>query len=50
VPSRERLERVLRYVLDEKEFLSPHGVRSLSAQHRERPYLFHFGGQEFRVD
>jgi hypothetical protein len=50
VPSRERLERVLRYVLDEAEFLSPHGIRSISAHHRASPFVFHFGGQEFRVD
>ena len=31
IPSRERLERVLRFVLDENEFLSPHGIRSLSS-------------------
>ena len=30
IPSKEKLQRVLRYVLDEKEFLSPHGIRSLS--------------------
>ncbi len=30
IPSRDRLERVLRYLLDEKEFLSPYGIRSLS--------------------
>ena len=37
IPSRERLERVLRYVLDETEFLSPHGVRSLSRVHADEP-------------
>jgi hypothetical protein len=48
VASRERLERVLRYVLDEQEFLSPHGVRSLSRVHAERP--FRFEGHEVRYD
>src|SRR5689334_7528915 len=38
VPSRERLERVLAYLLDEDEFLSPHGLRSVSRAHAERPY------------
>jgi len=38
VPSRDRLERVLRYMLDEREFLSPHGIRSLSRIHAEHPY------------
>jgi hypothetical protein len=50
LPSRERLERVLRYVLDESEFLSPHGVRSLSKAHASKPYVFHVGGEEHRVD
>jgi len=50
IPSRERLERVLRYLLDESEFLSPYGVRSLSRVHRDDPYVFHHAGQQFRVD
>jgi hypothetical protein len=50
LPSRERLTRVLRYLLDENEFLSPYGLRSLSRFHRERPYEFHSNGQTFRVD
>jgi hypothetical protein len=50
IPTREQLERVLRYVLDEKEFLSPYGIRSLSRVHQEQPYLFHLDGQEYRVD
>ena len=37
IPSRERLERVLRYMLDETEFLSPYGIRSLSQYHRDQP-------------
>ncbi|MBI4658093.1 MAG: glucosidase [Verrucomicrobia bacterium] len=50
IPSRERLERVLRYLLDEDEFLSPFGIRSVSKVHHQKPYLFHFGGEEHRVD
>jgi hypothetical protein len=50
VPSRERLERVLAYVLDEQEFLSPYGIRSLSRVHRERPFTLTAGGHEHRVD
>jgi hypothetical protein len=38
VPSRERLERVLHYMLDEAEFLSPYGIRSLSRIHQDHPY------------
>jgi hypothetical protein len=50
IPSRRRLERVLRILLDESEFLSPHGVRSVSRLHGERPYVFAAGGREYRVD
>jgi hypothetical protein len=50
LPSRERLTRVLRYLLDENEFLSPYGLRSLSRFHRDRPYEFHSNEQTFRVD
>ena len=44
IPSRERLERVLRYVLDENEFLSPYGIRSLSRVHREQPFVLQVDG------
>jgi hypothetical protein len=50
VPSRERLVRVLRYLLDEEEFLSPHGVRSVSRVHAREPFVFRVGGAEYRVD
>jgi hypothetical protein len=50
IPTRERLERVLRYLLDETEFLSPHGIRSVSRVHRERPYEFDVMGMPYRVD
>ena len=50
IPSRERLERVLRYLLDENEFLSPFGLRSLSKFHEKHPYEFHAGGDVHRVD
>ncbi|MDP3090581.1 MAG: glucosidase [Nitrospira sp.] len=49
IPSRNRLERVLRYALDESEFLSPYGIRSLSRVHLERPYVFQAEGNEYRV-
>ena len=49
IPSRERLERVLGWVFDETEFLSPYGVRSLSRAHLARPYSFWVGGEEHRV-
>jgi hypothetical protein len=50
IPSRPRLERVLRYLLDENEFLSPCGIRSLSRFHKNEPYVSRPGGQELRVD
>lgn len=49
IPTRERLERVLRYALDEREFLSPYGFRSLSQIHRDHPYVFSVDGHEYRV-
>jgi len=48
--TKERLRRILARVLDETEFLSDHGVRSLSRIHAEAPYVFQHGGAEFRVD
>jgi hypothetical protein len=50
IPSRERLERVLAYLLDENEFLSPYGVRALSRIHRERPFVLWSDGRESRVE
>jgi len=50
IPSRERLTRVLRYLLDEKEFLSDFGIRSLSRVHIDHPYVFNVMGQDYRVD
>jgi hypothetical protein len=44
-----RLRRVLTRMLDEKEFLSPYGIRALSRYHAEHPYVFQVGGQEYRV-
>jgi len=44
-----KLRRVLAHVLDENEFLSPCGIRSLSRFHAEHPYVFKVGDQEFRV-
>ena len=43
--SKQRLERVLGYLLDENEFLSPYGIRSLSRYHQNHPFVFEAGGQ-----
>jgi len=50
IPSRDRLERVLRYLLDETEFLAAHGIRSVSRVHKDRPYQFDVMGMPFTVD
>lgn len=50
VAYRQRLERVLKIMLDEEEFLSPHGIRALSKFHKACPYVLEVGGEEYRVD
>jgi len=50
IPSRERLERTLAYLLNESEFLSPFGIRSVSMVHRDHPYIYRQDGVEYRVD
>ena len=47
--NQDRLRRILTRMLDENEFLSPYGIRSLSRYHAEHPYVFMAGGQEYRV-
>jgi hypothetical protein len=46
----QKLRRILTWMLDENEFFSPYGIRSLSRYHLEHPFVFNWGGQEFRVD
>jgi len=46
----ERLRRILAKMLDEDEFLSPYGIRSLSKFHEKHPFVLNVGGQEYRVD
>lgn len=50
IPTRERLIHVLRYMLDESEFLSEYGIRSLSKVHERQPYSLSVGGQTFSIN
>jgi hypothetical protein len=50
VLNKDKLQRVLNYMLDENEFLGPYGLRSLSRYHAKHPFKFHVSGQEYRVD
>jgi hypothetical protein len=49
VCNKQKIERILVSLLDENEFLSPYGIRSLSRYHREHPFVFNLDGQEFKV-
>jgi hypothetical protein len=49
LPTRDRLERVLKYMLDENEFLSPFGVRSMSKVYEKHPYTFSASDRTFTV-
>jgi hypothetical protein len=45
-----QLRRILARMLDEREFLSPYGIRALSRVHRDQPYVLRLNGQEYSVD
>jgi hypothetical protein len=45
----DRLRRLLAYMLDENEFLSPYGIRSISKHHADHPYVLSMDGVENRV-
>jgi len=49
IVNRDRLVRVLKPMLDESEFLSDHGIRSLSRYHENHPYTFHVNGQKHTI-
>ena len=50
IANQDQLRHILRYMLDENEFLSPYGVRALSRFHKEHPYTLNVMGLEHRVD
>ncbi len=45
----DKAKRILAYMLDEKEFLSAYGIRSLSQYHRDRPFELQLGGHDYTV-
>ena len=49
VCNKEKIQRILAYMLDEKEFLSPYGIRSLSRYHLGHPFVFQLDSQEYKV-
>jgi len=49
VCDKKKIERTVAYMLDENEFLSPYGIRSLSKYHLEHPFVFHINRQEYKV-
>lgn len=50
VANDKKLRRILTRMLDESEFFGPFGIRSMSKYHKENPFVFNHGEQEFRVD
>lgn len=49
LPNRGQLQRLIEYLLDEDEFLSPHGIRSLSRYHESHPFTLHLHGGDHTV-
>ena len=50
IAGQEQLRSILRFMLDEREFLSPYGIRALSQFHRDNPYKLSVEDREHRVD
>jgi hypothetical protein len=49
VCNKQKIESILRYMLDENEFFGPYGIRSVSKYHQDHPFVFYLSGQEFKV-
>ena len=47
--NKNKIQRILAYMLDEKEFFGPYGIRSISRYHLEHPFVFNLDGQEYKV-
>ena len=50
IVNQDQLRSVLRFMLDENEFLSPYGIRAISRYHKDNPYVLRVNGTEHRVD
>ena len=50
IANRKKLERIYKYVFDESEFLSPHGIRALSKFHKDHPFVLNVNGHPQSVD
>jgi hypothetical protein len=50
IATQDQLRQLLKYMLDEREFLSPYGIRALSQVHRDHPYQLSVNGMGYRVD
>ena len=50
IATQDQLRQMLKYMLDEREFLSPYGIRALSQVHRDHPYHLSVNGTDHRVD
>jgi len=49
VCNKQKIERILAYMLDENEFFGPYGIRSISRYHLEHPFVFNLSGHEYKV-
>ncbi len=50
IATQDQLRQILKYMLDEREFLSPYGIRALSQIHRDHPYRLSVNDMDHRVD